>query len=202
MADRYFPNIMPDFVPETSTAHEPGADRTSLMGLLSLDYNSLAALLERQGLDIKETVVVETWGRTGQKVVDFTLYAGTLGTAFLLSKAYQITKNVNDLTLCSEIVKACDLASSDSRDVTFICGRAGVCALGAVVAKSMGNAQLLNYYLSQFKEISLPKNLPDELLYGRAGFLWACLYINKNIGEGTIPHKLMRSVVIDIIEHG
>jgi len=47
---------MPDFVPETSAGHEQGADRTCLMGLLSMDYNSLAALLERQGLDIKETV--------------------------------------------------------------------------------------------------------------------------------------------------
>jgi len=56
MADRHFPNVMPDFVPETSAGHEQGADRTSLMGLLSMDYNSLAALLERQGLDIKETV--------------------------------------------------------------------------------------------------------------------------------------------------
>lgn len=39
------------------------------------------------------------------------------------------------------------------RDVTFICGRAGVCALGAVVAKHMGNEQLLNYYLTQFKQV-------------------------------------------------
>lgn len=36
-------------------------------------------------------------------------------------------------------------------------------------------------------QIRLPRSLPDELLYGRAGYLWACLFLNKHIGEGTIP---------------
>jgi hypothetical protein len=48
---------------------------------------------------------------TGQLVRDFTLYCGTLGTAFLLFKAYLVTNNKNDLALCSQIVKACDSAS-------------------------------------------------------------------------------------------
>lgn len=38
--------------------------------------------------------------------------------------------------------------------MTFICGRAGVCALGAVAAKCAGNEQLLKYYLSQFREVN------------------------------------------------
>lgn len=29
--------------------------------------------------------------------------------------------------------------------------------------------------------------MPYELLYGRAGFLWAALFVNKHVGEGTIP---------------
>lgn len=37
--------------------------------------------------------------------------------------------------------------------VTFLCGRAGVCALGAVIAKNTGDERLLNYYLGQFKEV-------------------------------------------------
>ncbi|KAH7576907.1 hypothetical protein JRO89_XS01G0173800 [Xanthoceras sorbifolium] len=80
-------------------------------------------------------VVVETWGLTGQHVQDFTLYCGALGTAFLLFKAYQVAQNKNDLDLCLEIIKSCDSSSLPSREVTFLCGRAGVCALGAVAAK-------------------------------------------------------------------
>lgn len=45
---------------------------------------------------------------------DFTLYTGALGTAFLLFKAYQVSKDQNDLIACSEIVKACDSASRGS----------------------------------------------------------------------------------------
>ena len=37
--------------------------------------------------------------------------------------------------------------------MTFLCGRAGVCALGAVLAKHAGDEQLLNYYLVQFREV-------------------------------------------------
>lgn len=37
--------------------------------------------------------------------------------------------------------------------MTFICGRAGVCALGAVVAKHAGDNVLLNHYLSSFREV-------------------------------------------------
>lgn len=39
------------------------------------------------------------------------------------------------------------------RRVTFICGRAGVCALGAVAAKHAGDGRLLDHYLAQFKEV-------------------------------------------------
>ena len=37
--------------------------------------------------------------------------------------------------------------------MTFTCGRAGVCALGAVVAKHTGDEPSLRYYLAQFEEV-------------------------------------------------
>ena len=60
-------------------------------------------------------VTLESWGITGQNVSDFTLYCGTLGTAFLLFKSYQLTNNTNDLSLCLAIVDACNSASLSSR---------------------------------------------------------------------------------------
>jgi len=32
--------------------------------------------------------------------------------------------------------------------------------------------------------------MPYELMYGRAGFLWAALFVNKYIGEETIPSSV------------
>ncbi|KAJ4975584.1 hypothetical protein NE237_000690 [Protea cynaroides] len=202
MADRFFHNEMPDFVPEATeeTAVEDVAD--SLLKLVSLPYSTLAQRFMRAALDLKETIVMETWVLKGRRVKDFSLYTGALGTAFLLLKSFQVTQNSNDLKHCSDIVKACDSASRGSGAVTFICGRAGVCALGAVAAKDAGDEQLCNYYITKFKEIKLPKDVPDELLYGRVGFLWACSFLNKHIGEGTIPPSYTSVVVNEIIKNG
>ncbi|KAJ9171096.1 hypothetical protein P3X46_019144 [Hevea brasiliensis] len=209
MADRFFPNVMPDFVKEEEAAtstqqprEEGTTDGDSLMNLLSMPYPTLSQRFQRAALDLKETIVVETWGLSGQSVQDFTLYSGSLGTAFVLFKSYKVSNNKNDLFLCLQIVKACDSASLASRDVTFICGRAGVSALGAVAAKHANDEALQNYYLNQFGEVKLSKNHPDELLYGRSGYLWACVFLNKHIGEGTIPHKTIRAVANEIIKNG
>nr|KJB84323.1 hypothetical protein B456_N018400 [Gossypium raimondii] len=86
--------------------------------------------------------------------------------------------------------------------VTFICGRAGVYALGAVIAKHSGDTSLQQRYLEKFKEIRFPSDLPHELLYGRAGFLWACSFLNKHIGKDTISTARIRAVVDEIIESG
>ncbi|GLU23419.1 hypothetical protein SLE2022_394230 [Rubroshorea leprosula] len=203
MADRFFPNEMPDFVPETTAGETITFNtRDSLTKLLYLPYNTLSEKLKRSALDLKETVVRETWGLGGKRVKDYTLYTGALGTAFLVFKAYQVTKNENDLKLCCEIVKACDYASRDSGHVTFICGRAGVCALGTVLAKLAGDEKLLDHYLTQFKQIKCPSDVPNELLYGRVGFLWACSFLNNHIGEGTISTRHMRQVADEIIKSG
>ncbi|KAL6283686.1 hypothetical protein ACE6H2_014615 [Prunus campanulata] len=161
MADRFFPNDMPDFVAEAA-ADEAASVRPkdSLTKLLSLPYKTLSDMLKSSALDLKETVVRQTWGLSGKRVEDYTLYTGVLGTAFLAFKAYQVTNNENDLKLCSEIVKACDSASRGSGRVSFTCGRAGVCALGAVVAKHAGDQMLLDRYLSQFKE----RSVVDEII--------------------------------------
>ncbi|KAJ6752090.1 hypothetical protein OIU85_002509 [Salix viminalis] len=165
MGDRYFPNEMPDYIPETATTavDETITERNnedSLTKLLSLPYNILSQRLKASALELKDTVVRETWGMRGKRVKDYSLYTGALGTAFLLFKAYQVTKNQNDLKLCSDIIKACDSGSRDSGRVTFICGRAGVCALGAVAAKHSEDGRLLDHYLAQFKE----RAVVDEII--------------------------------------
>lgn len=46
-------------------------------------------------------------------------------------------------------------------------------------------------------QIRLTKDLPDELLYGRSGYLWACLFINKHVGKGTISStETVRKIVV------
>lgn len=44
-------------------------------------------------------------------------------------------------------------------------------------------------------QIKLSKDLPDELLYGRVGFLWACLFLNKHLGQEAVPSNYTVSLV-------
>ncbi|GFP78597.1 lanc-like protein gcr2 [Phtheirospermum japonicum] len=192
---------MPDYIPESPTVQSSSAS-DSLANLLHLPYKTLSELLKKAAFDLKDTVVKETWFAKGKRVADYTLYTGALGTALLLFKAYQVTGDKNDLSICADIIKACDSASIGSGRVTFICGQAGVCALGAVVAHHNGDEQSCHRYVSKFKEIKLPNDLPDELLYGRAGYLWASSFLNENIGKDTISSTRTRAVVDEIIKSG
>uniref|UniRef100_A0A3Q2CUZ8 LanC lantibiotic synthetase component C-like 2 (bacterial) n=1 Tax=Cyprinodon variegatus TaxID=28743 RepID=A0A3Q2CUZ8_CYPVA len=44
--------------------------------------------------------------------------------------------------------------------------------------------------------------MPDELLYGRAGYLYALLYVNKEVGADTVDNDTITKVVTAIVESG
>ncbi|KAL6903742.1 hypothetical protein ACP4OV_004555 [Aristida adscensionis] len=156
-------------------------------------------------------VVRETWEKQQQRADagaaarDFTLYTGALGTALLLFRAYRVTGDRADLATCAEIVglrRGVPGRGGRCRFVTFICGRAGVCALGAVAAKCAGDEAAVARYLSSFKQIQISSKFPDELLYGKAGYLWACSFLNKYLGENIIPSTTIDKIVREIIRDG
>lgn len=202
MADRFIPNDFPDFVAEAEASDGEGHRPAGLRGLLSLPYTRLSDHFVRAARRLKDKVVEETWVKAGRKVTDYTLYTGSLGTALLLFKSFQVTGDRGDLALAADIVRACDDASRGLPFLTFICGRAGVCALGAVIAKHCDDQLRVTQYLSSFDEITITEKVPNELLYGRAGYLWACLFLNKHLSEKTIPLEHINSVAKDIINEG
>jgi len=42
--------------------------------------------------------------------------------------------------------------------------------------------------------LNLSTDLPDEILYGRTGYLYALLYLNKYLGQDTIDSKTIQQV--------
>ncbi|KAI3831577.1 hypothetical protein MKX03_014670, partial [Papaver bracteatum] len=185
MADRFFANEMPDFIDETSNIAE--ATENSLLKLLSLPYSSLSDKLKEKALGLKETIVRETWGHGGRRVQDFSFYTGSLGVSYLLFKSYQVTKMI--FLFAPKLFKIVILPPKIQ----------GVCALGAVAAKHSGDERLLSHYLTQFQ--ALPRDIPNELLYGRAGFLWAYSFLNKHI-TGVVSAFFTGAIVREIIEEG
>eukprot|EP00252_Welwitschia_mirabilis_P016049 TRINITY_DN35506_c0_g1_i1.p1 TRINITY_DN35506_c0_g1~~TRINITY_DN35506_c0_g1_i1.p1 ORF type:complete len:444 (+),score=78.98 TRINITY_DN35506_c0_g1_i1:175-1506(+) len=205
MADsRYFPNTMPDFVEEeeeSSYSERTTSKDTSLLRILRMPYARAADNFLQAASSLKEKILKKTWVKSHATVNDFSLYTGELGTAYLCFKAYEVSGHQDDLSVCAKIVEGCSRAAKGMREyVTFICGQAGVYAIGAVAAKCNGDQQLQEDYLSLFKQISKrleTYDVPYELLYGRAGFLWAVAFLNKYIGDETIP----ANVTVPIVEH-
>lgn len=46
----------------------------------------------------------------------------------------------------------------------------------------------------QHSVLSPDSDIPDELLYGRAGYLYALLYVNKEIGADTVDEATITKV--------
>ncbi|OUZ99607.1 Lanthionine synthetase C-like [Macleaya cordata] len=189
-------------------------DLTMIRNNLSLPT---VTFLKAAAISLKDQVVEATWKDDGggkKSCIDPTVYTGLLGTAFTCLRSYEATGNQNDLLLCAEIVDTCAVvASSSKRHVTFLSGRGGVYALGAVVANYRNDLQRRDLFLNLFLEVAQERALPTgpeeggfgmsyELLYGRAGFLWATLFINKHLGEDTLPKDLLVPVVEAILAGG
>ncbi|XP_030498549.2 lanC-like protein GCL1 [Cannabis sativa] len=185
-------------------------DTTAVADLSSLPSKTLM----RAALSLKDQVVAITWERRrvlGVGVgVDPTVYSGLLGTAFTCFRSYQANSNHQDLVICTDIIDTCAeiISTANSRHVTFLCGKGGVYALGSVVANCIGDHQKRDMYLNLFLEVAQERALPAgpeeggfgmsyDLLYGRAGFLWAALFINKYIGE---DNKLSSDLLMPIVE--
>ncbi|XP_043920754.1 lanC-like protein 2 [Protopterus annectens] len=137
---------------------------------------------------------------------DCTAYTGWTGIALLYLKLYQVLNDQAHLQRSLDYVKRA-LRNMNGRRITFLCGDAGPLAVGAVVHHKLQNeaeskdciAKLLQL---QRTVVSLDSDLPDELLFGRTGYLFALLYVNAEIGPETVPQSTIKEVVDAIIESG
>lgn len=83
---------------------------------------------------------------------------------------------------------------------TFLCGDAGPLAIGAVVCYKLNEkeeAEKLLEKLIRLKKDAIDPNsdLPSEYLYGRAGYLYALLFVNKYIQPEPVDKTLIRNVL-------
>ncbi|KAJ6918736.1 lanC-like protein GCL1 [Populus alba x Populus x berolinensis] len=191
-------------------------DLTHCIDPTSADMLLTHETLLRAAISLKNQVVEVTWERDGKTGtgIDPTVYTGLLGTAITCLRSYEVTGDEQDLLLCSEIVDTCSVSPrTSSRHITFLCGRGGLYALGAVAASYKGDRRRRDFFLNLFLEVAQERALPVgpeeggfgmsyELMYGRAGFLWAALFINKHLGEGTLPCDLLMPVVDAVLAGG
>ncbi|GJP37431.1 hypothetical protein CLOM_g21836 [Closterium sp. NIES-68] len=175
-------------------------------------------------------------GAPSRRVRDPFLYVGLLGTAWVCFRAYQATGDAADLTLAADIIRAAaDMAERHRTHYTFYCGQPGILALGAVIhhhlvqhnqqQQQQQPQQYLesNPYLRSFLHLltsalpalsllpssptdTAPATVPHELLYGRAGMLWAILFLRSNLPvelrKKALPLALARPIAAAIVGAG
>ncbi|KAL7230658.1 hypothetical protein ACSBR2_009019 [Camellia fascicularis] len=209
------------FASQESNSSEDGNERLDLLKIPDPTVTNLLSLpiqaFLKAAISLKDQVVQVTWEGWCEEQgssTDPTAFTGLLGTAFTCLRSYEATGSQRDLLLCAEIVDICaSIARNSTRHVTFLCGKGGVYALGAVVANLKGDHQKRDLFLDLFLEVAQERALPVgpeeggfgmsyDLLYGRAGFLWAALFINKYLGQETIPNDLLMPVVEAVLAGG
>nr|XP_020746406.1 lanC-like protein 2 [Odocoileus virginianus texanus] len=212
MEDRAFPNPFPDYEAAAERqAEEPPCSRTPLSPEeLGLPFHSDGKIINnftrRIQTKIKDLLQQMEEGLKTADPHDCSAYTGWTGIALLYLQLYRVTCDQSYLLRSLDYVKR-TLRNLNGRRVTFLCGDAGPLAVGAVVyhkLKSDCESQECITKLLQLQRtiVCRDSDLPDELLYGRAGYLYALLYVNTEIGPGAVCESAIKEVVSAIIESG
>ncbi|XP_053268969.1 lanC-like protein 2 [Pleuronectes platessa] len=204
MEERSFPNCFPDW-DQRAVPSNSGAD---------VDYNDPfdedgkvnTAFQNKVQNKIKDLLQQMEEGLKTADPHDFSTYTGWTGIALLYLQLHRVSQEASHLQRALDYVKRA-MRILNSRKVTFLCGDAGPLAVGAVVHHKLNNTADSKDCLSRLLQLqrsvlSPDSEMPDELLYGRAGYLYALLYINKEIGANTVDESTITKVVTAIVESG
>ncbi|XP_052452662.1 lanC-like protein 2 isoform X1 [Carassius gibelio] len=137
---------------------------------------------------------------------DFSTYTGWTGIALLYLQLYRGTQDASHLQRALDYIKRA-LRNLNGRRVSFLCGDAGPLAVGAVLhhlLKNQSESQdcLTKLLQLQRSVLSTDSDAPDELLYGRAGYLYTLLYVHTEIGPHALDQATITTVVTAILESG
>lgn len=56
------------------------------------------------------------------------------------------------------------------------------------------NVSLFYRILSMLDGVCSSSSLPDEMLYGRAGYLYTLIYLRRELGEASVPQNAIDKV--------
>lgn len=138
------------------------------------------------------------------------VYTGLAGIAYLLFRKWQRSSDPTSLATASEML-ACCLAADSRRpheSPTFLTGTVGLLALAAAVAHARGDSAARDARVAELRAFTdsaarlAPGHLPCELLYGRAGLLYACAFVNRHCGEDSVPAALLAPLVAQTLDAG
>ncbi|XP_014216340.1 lanC-like protein 2 [Copidosoma floridanum] len=138
---------------------------------------------------------------------DSSLYTGSPGVAYTF---YQYGKYFDDENYTSralDLIRKIVGSLRGKRHVTFLTGNAGPLALGAVFYHLHGDKEESKNLISKLISMSSyvvddSSGIPDELLYGRVGFLYSILFVNKHVSPAPIKDDLFKQVIACVLSSG
>lgn len=137
---------------------------------------------------------------------DYSVYVGTSGQAMFYYIYYQRTHDSKYLDKAQKLIER-SLKYLKNRRFSFLNGDAGPIAVSALIYEALGKQENLESSVQKLKALAphvvdLRSDIPDEILYGRAGYLYSLLFVNKHIKSVNIEASLIRQVVDSILRSG
>ncbi|XP_064419553.1 glutathione S-transferase LANCL1 isoform X3 [Latimeria chalumnae] len=137
---------------------------------------------------------------------DCTSYTGWSGIALLYLHLYNVIEDPSYLQRALQHVGK-SLSCLTKRWMTFLCGDAGPLAIAAVVYSKLQRekeseqciSQLLRWHSSVVK---LESKVPDEMLYGRMGYLSSLVFVNEQFGQEKIPKQYIQQICNTVLISG
>ncbi|XP_043931270.1 glutathione S-transferase LANCL1-like [Protopterus annectens] len=130
---------------------------------------------------------------------DGTVYTGWAGIALLYLHLFNVYEDAAFLQKALEYVSR-SLKSLDRRSFTFLCGDAGPLAIAAVIyhklQKVEDSEECVNRLLQLYPLVGkVDTRIPDEMLYGRIGYLYALAFVNEQFRHEKIPKQYMQQIL-------
>ncbi|KAJ3584595.1 hypothetical protein NHX12_015090, partial [Muraenolepis orangiensis] len=136
---------------------------------------------------------------------DCTTYTGWTGISLLYLHLHDVFGDASFLGKALDAVGRSLCSLTRRHDVSFLCGDAGPLAVAAAVYHRMQRPQdtedCLNRLLQLYPGV-VSGGLPDELLYGRVGYLYALVFINQQLGHHRIPLHYIQQISEAVLASG
>ncbi|XP_064613833.1 glutathione S-transferase LANCL1-like isoform X1 [Liolophura sinensis] len=195
MGSRHFPNPYPDYDGQCSSPKQ-GRIPEALEQIIRGSIHKLLTVLNQGLADLPSDG-------------DYTVYTGFAGQALLfhhLSSALGNQRKEEFLQRGISLLKP-GLRHLKGKKYSFLGGDAGTLAVAAVIYSKLGLKSESKDCLKRLESISQhvsreDSSVCDELLFGRVGYIFSLLFVQKHLGQDCVDGKILLKVCDRVIKNG
>lgn len=173
-------------------------------------WRQVSVLLPELNACVSRGAVPDSKGKLSR---DYTVYTGLAGVALAHLRVGLHCRNTRKdetmarwhVSTAHATAQACMQAESGSREVSFFCGTPGYLAISCVASHIIGDNAASAQCLTKLLEwvTAAVRHSEDELLFGRAGYIYALLWVRSYLGTAAADfEKPLRQTAERLVETG